>query len=86
MHSEDSGQAGRPCYFDGFLLRWLICTSLYHVCKGNKQHNKLDLNKGTKIEPAHDKTNKMACASSHYENMPIQIYRKFHPKKLKIFR
>ena len=22
----------------------------------------------------------------HYENMPIQIYRKFHPKKLKIFR
>ena len=23
---------------------------------------------------------------THYENMPIQIYRKFHPQKLKIFR
>ena len=23
---------------------------------------------------------------SHYENMPIQIYRKFHLQKLKIFR
>ena len=22
----------------------------------------------------------------HYENMPIQIYGEFHPKKLKIFR
>ena len=24
--------------------------------------------------------------SDHYENMPIQIYRKFHRQKLKIFR
>ena len=23
---------------------------------------------------------------THYENTPIQIYRKFHPKKLKMFR
>ena len=26
------------------------------------------------------------CFSVHYENMPIQIYRKFHLQKLKIFR
>ena len=26
------------------------------------------------------------CLSIHYENTPIQIYRKFHPQKLKIFR
>ena len=24
--------------------------------------------------------------AKHYENTPIQIYRKFHPQKLKIFR
>ena len=26
------------------------------------------------------------CFTYHYENTPIQIYRKFHLQKLKIFR
>ena len=32
------------------------------------------------------KLHKNPYKQRHYENMPIQIYRKFHPKKLKIFR
>ena len=31
-------------------------------------------------------TNFTKISSDHYENTPIQIYRKFHLQKLKIFR
>ena len=34
----------------------------------------------------HVDSNKMSVLIFHYENTPIQIHRKFHLQKLKIFR
>ena len=37
-------------------------------------------------EASQHKTYKWSQKGNHYENTPIQIYRKFHLQKLKIFR
>ena len=50
------------------------------ICKFHKDHKKLY---------AFNNVNNSifsAIKGKHYENAPIQIYRKSHPQKLKIFR
>ena len=45
-----------------------------------------DLFAGGQIDFSNFRTSMISGKAFHYENMPIQIYRKFHLQKLKIFR
>ena len=45
-----------------------------------------NVNKNLKGSLCKQKTQKNENLRLHYENTPIQIYRKFHLQKLKIFR
>ena len=52
-----------------------------------KHHNETHLKKKKKKKKkSYDETKQMAQWTNYYENRPIQIHRKIHRQKLKIFR
>ena len=58
----------------------MICFMSKKKKKKKKKKNGKEAYKGTLTDPPED------TIPFHYENTPIQIYRKFNLQKLKIFR